>query len=75
MFLSIERVLLLRQQVITRGCAWDVCVPILSRDCPQAEEERRSLYDWVLLTRLDVVWMRRLPLHALNSSLFYVANW
>ncbi|KAL1521868.1 hypothetical protein AB1Y20_021519 [Prymnesium parvum] len=53
MFLSIERVLLLRQQA----------------------EEERSLYDWVLLTRLDVVWMRRLPLHALNSSLFYVANW
>ena len=41
----------------------------------KAEEARGAPYDWVLITRPDVVWMRDFQIEHLNSDLFYVANW
>ena len=41
----------------------------------EVEQKRGAAYDWVLLTRPDVVWMRDFAIRRLNPSLFYVANW
>lgn len=41
----------------------------------RAEAEQGYAYDWVLITRFDVVWLFSLPLVHMNRNLLYMANW
>ena len=41
----------------------------------QEEADRGFVYEWVILTRFDVVWLFPVPLSHMEAKLLYVANW